>query len=390
MAGAAVPAAAGMGEAGVPVMALIPVGWAGQPGTAAVSRIVYRVKAPFTPARPNVKGLALPEPFTSGTWQDGVKLGHSPPMKGILGISGLLLATLSAAPASAGTLYKCLSGDGVPSYVSKRISGASCSVVTSYSPGRNRASRPAAPVPRAVASTPAPASNTSQAPAMIATAAVAPAASTQPAPAPVPKPAASSSSRAGKLVTGQIYSYMKDGVRHYSSSRPQQVASAEVRTIRYSFIERCYACGANPGVNFGSVRLNTTAYQNEIAAAAREFGVEEAVVRAVIHAESAFNPMALSRAGAQGLMQLMPPTARRFGVSDSYDAAQNIRGGVQYLSWLLKRFNGDLTLAAAGYNAGEGAVDRHGGVPPYSETRYYVQRVAQLADRYRGALASVQ
>ncbi|WP_225764147.1 lytic transglycosylase domain-containing protein [Stenotrophomonas sp. Marseille-Q4652] len=311
-------------------------------------------------------------------------------MKGILGISGLLLATLSAAPASAGTLYKCLSGDGVPSYVSKRISGASCSVVTSYSPSRNRANRPAAPVARPVASTPAPASNTSQAPAVVATAAIAPAASTQPAPAPVPKPAASSSSRAGKLVSGQVYSYMKDGVRHYSSSRPQQVASAEVRTIRYSFIERCYACGANPGVNFGSVRLNTTAYQNEIAAAAREFGVEEAVVRAVIHAESAFNPMALSRAGAQGLMQLMPPTARRFGVSDSYDAAQNIRGGVQYLSWLLKRFNGDLTLAAAGYNAGEGAVDRHGGVPPYSETRYYVQRVAQLADRYRGALASVQ
>ncbi len=94
----------------------------------------------------------------------------------------------------------------------------------------------------------------------------------------------------------------------------------------------------------------------------------------------------LERAGAQGLMQLMPPTAARFGVSDSYDAGQNIRGGVQYLAWLLKRFNGDLTLAAAGYNAGEGAVDRHGGVPPYSETQYYVRRVGQLAERYRSAL----
>ncbi len=187
------------------------------------------------------------------------------------------------------------------------------------------------------------------------------------------------------MVSGQVYSYMKDGVRHYTSARPPQVASlGEVRTIRYSYIERCYACGPQRGVNFGTVRLNTQAYGHEIAAAAREFGVDEAVVRAVIHAESAFNPTALSRAGAQGLMQLMPATARRFGVTDSYDAAQNIRGGVQYLSWLLKRFNGNLTLAAAGYNAGEGAVDRHGGVPPYRETQYYVQRVAQLAERYRG------
>ena len=83
-------------------------------------------------------------------------------------------------------------------------------------------------------------------------------------------------------------------------------------------------------------------------------------------------------------MQLMPATAERFGVTDAFDPAQNIRGGVRYLAWLLRRFNGDLTLAAAGYNAGEGAVDRHGGVPPYRETQTYVQRVGLLADRYRG------
>ncbi|MEG1679490.1 MAG: lytic transglycosylase domain-containing protein, partial [Stenotrophomonas sp.] len=206
-----------------------------------------------------------------------------------------------------------------------------------------------------------------------------------------PTPAPATAGRAQRVVSGQVYSYMKDGVRHYTSSRPAQVANiGAVRTIQYSYIERCFACGVNSRVNFGSVRLNTQAYSTEIASAAREFGVEEAVVRAIIHAESAFNPTALSRAGAQGLMQLMPPTARRFGVSDSYDAGQNIRGGVQYLSWLLRRFNGNLTLAAAGYNAGEGAVDRHGGVPPYKETQYYVQRVAQLADRYRGELATRQ
>ena len=191
------------------------------------------------------------------------------------------------------------------------------------------------------------------------------------------------------MVSGQVYSYMQDGVRHYTSARPTQVANlGPVRTIRYSFMERCYACGVNPRVDFGSVRLNTTAFQSEITSAAREFGVEEAVVRAIIHAESAYNPTALSRAGAQGLMQLMPATARRFGVTDSYNAGQNIRGGAQYLSWLLKRFNGNLTLAAAGYNAGEGAVDRHGGVPPYKETQRYVQRVAVLADRYRQAVAA--
>jgi len=158
--------------------------------------------------------------------------------------------------------------------------------------------------------------------------------------------------------------------------------------VAYSFIETCYACAVRPGVNFATVKLNTTAYQEEIAAAAREFGVEEAVVRAIIHAESAFNPLAVSSAGAQGLMQLMPATARRFGVADSFDPAANIRGGVQYLAWLLQRYNGDLTLAAAGYNAGEGAVDRYRGVPPYSETQRYVQRVAVLAERYRGVLAS--
>ncbi|QNR96275.1 lytic transglycosylase domain-containing protein [Stenotrophomonas sp. 169] len=319
-------------------------------------------------------------------------------MKGTLRIVAISIAALAAVPASAGTLYKCVGADGVPSYVSKRVSGAQCSGI-SYSRD-SRPARPAttAPVPPAAPVTAVPAREAPSSSAVAAGAAVA--AAVVPASAavasviaaPAPKPVPAPASKAGRVVSGQVYSYMKDGVRHYTSARPAgQVASlSQVRTIRYSFIERCFACGSNPAVNFGSVRLNTTAFQSEIAAAARQYGVEEAIVRAIIHAESAYNPTALSRAGAQGLMQLMPPTAARFGVTDSYDAAQNIRGGVQYLSWLLKRFNGDLTLAAAGYNAGEGAVARHGGVPPYSETRYYVQRVGQLAERYRGALASHQ
>jgi soluble lytic murein transglycosylase-like protein len=316
-------------------------------------------------------------------------------MKGMLGIAALALAALTAMPASAGTLYKCVGSDGIPSYVSKRVAGASCSVISSYRPDRGAAPRRALAAPPAPAPA-APIARAAPAPARADTATAATAINPAPSPVPAtvltaPSAPAAAGNKAGKVRSGQLYAYMKDGVRHYTSARPSGVASlGQVRTIHYSFIERCYACGANPAVNFGSVRLNTTAYQSEIAAAAREFGVEEAVVRAIIHAESAYNPTALSRAGAQGLMQLMPPTARRFGVSDSFDASQNIRGGVQYLSWLLKRFNGDLTLAAAGYNAGEGAVDRHGGVPPYSETQYYVKRVALLADRYRGAVASHQ
>jgi hypothetical protein len=97
---------------------------------------------------------------------------------------------------------------------------------------------------------------------------------------------------------------------------------------------------------------------------------------AVIAVESSGNPQALSPKGAGGLMQLMPGTAARFGVDDAYAPAQNIRGGARYLDWLLRNFRDDAVLALAGYNAGEGAVDAHAGVPPYGETRDYVAKVA--------------
>jgi len=309
------------------------------------------------------------------------------------------LGLLAAFPVAGSTLYRCDSGDGIPQYVSKRVSGASCRLVSS-APAAPRSSGTRASRPAAATPTPAtaPANVDSGAPAtfMGGTSSPAPAATTASArpvatatAAPTPAPRAQPGSNQRRLQQGQVYSYVKDGVRHYSSSRPAGGAQvAAVRTIRYSFFETCYACGAAPGVNFGSVRLNENAYRDEVARAAREFGVEEAIVRAIMHAESAFNPNALSRAGAQGLMQLMPATAARFGVVNAFDPEQNIRGGVEYLAWLLKRFNGDLTLAAAGYNAGEGAVQRHGGVPPYAETQRYVVRVGTLADRYRGQLAS--
>ena len=286
----------------------------------------------------------------------------------------LLLSALSA-PALAGGVYKCASSDGVTSYVSKRLPGAQCRRVGSFRAKPAVAAKPVAQPPAVAAGK---GGAEPVAPALAPVAAVAkspPAAAGKPAP---------------RVVRGQVYSYVdKDGVRNYTSLRPSGMAAGSVRTIHYSYIEKCYACGVLPGLNFRTLRLNTLAYQDEIRTAARTHGVDEAIVRAIIHAESAFNPNALSRVGAQGLMQLMPATASRFGVSNAFDATQNISGGVRYLAWLLKRFNGDLTLAAAGYNAGEGAVDKYGGVPPYRETQRYVQRVGVLADRYRGAMNPV-
>jgi soluble lytic murein transglycosylase-like protein len=110
---------------------------------------------------------------------------------------------------------------------------------------------------------------------------------------------------------------------------------------------------------------------------APQYGLDPALVIEVIRAESNFDPRARSHKGALGLMQLIPETARRFGVSDPFEPMQNLHGGMAYLSWLLDRFGGDLALTLAGYNAGEGAVERHGGVPPYNETREYVQRILQ-------------
>ena len=143
--------------------------------------------------------------------------------------------------------------------------------------------------------------------------------------------------------------------------------------------------GASEASVLPSYSRNKNAFDQLIRQAAQHHGVSEGLVKAIMHTESGFNIHARSPVGAQGLMQLMPATARRFNVSNAYDPQQNIFGGVKYLSWLLKRFNGDTRLAIAAYNAGEGNVDKYGDVPPFRETRDYVKRVTS---RYQNLYAS--
>lgn len=162
----------------------------------------------------------------------------------------------------------------------------------------------------------------------------------------------------------------------FSDQKPTQT---QFEVIRYD----CFACNPGSRVDWHSVALNTRAYADIIASTAQRYQIDPALVRAVIHAESAFNAKALSSKGAQGLMQLMPGTAKDLGVENAFDVLQNIEGGVRYLAQMLRQFNGDIRLATAAYNAGPNAVRRFNGIPPYAETEVYVERVAILHQRYR-------
>lgn len=179
-------------------------------------------------------------------------------------------------------------------------------------------------------------------------------------------------------VPADVYKYVDDnGITHYTDRKPDA-------GIDYKVIVLDPKRAAQ--LDWTRVPLNLTDYSREIDLACSAYGVDRALVRAVIHAESWFNREAVSRVGAQGLMQLMPATQQRYGVHDAFDSRQNIDAGVRHLGGLLETFRGDAQLAAAAYNAGENAVLRHGGIPPYRETRQYVERVITLHERYQRAL----
>jgi hypothetical protein len=162
----------------------------------------------------------------------------------------------------------------------------------------------------------------------------------------------------------------------FSDQKPKH-GSFEI--LKYS----CFACNPDSKINWHTISLNTASYATEVNRIAIKYDIDPALVRAVIHAESAFNAKALSNKGAQGLMQLMPGTAKDLGVGNAFDANQNIEGGVKYLAGLLKQFEGDIKLATAAYNAGPNAVKKYNGIPPYAETKVYVERVGILHQRYR-------
>jgi soluble lytic murein transglycosylase-like protein len=173
----------------------------------------------------------------------------------------------------------------------------------------------------------------------------------------------------------QVYTYTDDnGIKVLTSRKPD--------ATRYQVKNHGCFGTCRTGVNWTSTPLKQDLYRNEVNAAAHSFGVDKALVRAIIHAESWFEPAALSSAGAQGLMQLMPATQARFGVSDPHNPQQNIRAGVKYLAWLMQEFDEDIERVIAAYNAGENAVKRYNGVPPFNETREYLRRVNILHKRY--------
>ena len=178
-----------------------------------------------------------------------------------------------------------------------------------------------------------------------------------------------------------IYKYSEsDDVMVFTNKKPQHVTELEV--LKYD----CYACNPDSKSDWYRVRLNLTSYSDAVTQAAKKHQVDPALIRALMHAESAFNPNATSHKGAQGLMQLMPATAKELGVEDALNPAQNTAGGAKYLAKLLKQFNGNIQLATAAYNAGPMAVRKYNGVPPYKETEVYVERVGILHQRYQTAL----
>ena len=178
-----------------------------------------------------------------------------------------------------------------------------------------------------------------------------------------------------------VYKYIDGNGHMYLTDKPKH---SGYRLVLKSREER-----PEPRIDYQNMETNRQRFALSIEAVARSHDLPEGLIHAVIAIESAYDPDAVSRSGAVGLMQLMPETARRYGVTNRRDPAANLSGGTRYLKDLLERFGNNLELALAGYNAGENAVKKYGNqVPPFSETQSYIRKVIKLYEQYPGVSAS--
>ena len=182
------------------------------------------------------------------------------------------------------------------------------------------------------------------------------------------------------IVNGTLYERMQDGTTVYSTRNLPGSTPVLSFTVQTPPGEPAHAGLGEVG------KPQPERFAAQFRSAAKKHGVEDAWLRAIAHAESGFDATARSPKGAQGVMQLMPDTARAYGVTDAYSPAQSIDAGARHLRALARRYGGDLTLAAAAYNAGAGAVARFRGVPPYRETRAYIAKVQALHAAYTRVL----
>jgi soluble lytic murein transglycosylase len=193
------------------------------------------------------------------------------------------------------------------------------------------------------------------------------------------------------LLHAEIFKYVdKDGTIHYTNA-PTYAHSetvnlpplTEANFRRFFPANAIYYGKGRPKGLSRTAKLNQAAYDRNIQRICSVYGLDCNLVKAVIRAESGFNPSAVSPKGAMGLMQLMPGTSRDLGVADPLDPAENIQGGARYLKMMLNLFGNNTSLALAAYNAGPQAVMAWGGIPPYDETQIYVKRVMDFYDQYR-------
>lgn len=177
----------------------------------------------------------------------------------------------------------------------------------------------------------------------------------------------------------EVYKYVHNGVVTYSADMPRR---GPYKRLEPSCLSSYIGCELSHA-DWGRIPLNRSAFSKLIAQSAAAHDVDADLIRAVIHAESNFERTARSRAGAEGLMQLMPATQKLLKVANPFNARENIDAGTRLLKRLLQKYGDNIRHAAAAYNAGEEAVERYQGIPPYEETQTYVQRVALLYARYR-------